>query len=429
VCKWQRNRKHDLAASRRLGRAIFGAACLSWKAPGGVMKVLFVHDCYQQSGGEEVVVANEQALLDSHCWETRLWSVSNDGIAGTWDKLRAAARVSYSRPARRELARAIAEFAPAVVHVHNFFPLLSPSVYDACLAARVAVVQTLHNYRTICPGAQLMRDGHLCEDCIDASPYHAAIHGCYRGSRLGSLAVARMVDTHRRRGTWSRKVDRFIALSAYAKSKFIKAGFPAERIVVKPNFTADRTVITSAPRTGALYVGRLSPEKGIHTLVQAWDGIEVPLRVIGDGPLHALVENAAGSKVVALGRRAPAEVAEEMARAAFLVLPSIWPENFPMVIVEAFCQGLPVLASRVGALAEIIDDGVTGLVFSPGDPHDLATKVQWAERHQEAMRIMGANARRVYEERYSPSINFEQLSEIYHAAVARRQSAATALAL
>jgi len=393
------------------------------KAGGDVMKVLFVHDRYQQAGGEEAVVANELALLDRHGWETLLWSVSNDAIGGTWGKITAAARVSYSRPARDELARVIAEFEPTVVHVHNFFPLLSPSVYDACLAAHVAVVQTLHNYRTICPGAQLMRDGHPCEDCIGASPYQAALHGCYRGSRIGSLAVARMVDTHRRRGTWSHKVDRFVALTAYAKGKFVTAGFPAERIAVKPNFTVDRPVAASAARAGALYVGRLSPEKGIRTLLRAWDGLEAPLRVIGDGPLRDLVENAAaGSGVVALGWKTPAEVAGEIAQAAFLVVPSAWPEGFPMVIVEAFCQGLPVLASRIGALAEIIDDGETGLLFSTEDPDELATKVQWAYRHPEAMHMMGANARRVYEERYSPSINFGQLAKIYDAAVARSRS-------
>src|SRR5271169_3732856 len=226
------------------------------------MKVLIVHNRYQHVGGEETVVANEQALLDSYGWETRLWSVSNDAITGTWSKITAAVRAPYSRPARDELARLIAEFMPAVVHVHNFFPLLSPSVYDACRAAGVAVVQTLHNYRTICLGALLTRDGHPCEDCISGSPYQGALHGCYRGSRIGTLAVARMIDTHRRRGTWLHKVDRFIALSAFARKKFIAAGFPADRIAVKPNFAVDRGTATAAARAGALYVGRLSSEKG-----------------------------------------------------------------------------------------------------------------------------------------------------------------------
>ena len=381
------------------------------------MRVLIVHNRYQQAGGEDTVVANEHALLNSYEWETRLWSVSNDAITGAWSKITTAIRTSYSGPARDELARIIAEFAPTVVHVHNFFPLLSPSVYDACRVAGAAVVQTLHNYRTICPGALQARDGHPCEDCIGASPYQAALHGCYRGSRIGSLAVARMVDTHRRRGTWSDKVDRFIALSAFAKGKFVAAGFPADRIAVKPNSAEDRRVITSAARAGALYVGRLSPEKGIETLLRAWNDVNVPLRLVGNGASRGVVEKATGSRVVTLGHKTPAEVAAEMAEAAFLILPSQVYENFPMVVAEAYCQGLPIIASRIGALEEIVDDGATGLLFSSGDAYDLATKVRWAHQHQEAMRIMGANARRVYEEKYSPSINFAQLANIYEAAI------------
>ena len=392
----------------------------------GVMRVLIVHNHYQQAGGEDTVVANEHALLKKHGWETRLWSVSNDAIAGPWSKITAAARASYSRPARDELARVIAEFAPSVVHAHNFFPLLSPSVYDACSAAGVAVVQTLHNYRTICAGALLLRDGVSCEDCIQGSPYQGALHGCYRGSRIGSLAVARMIATHRRRGTWSHKVDRFIALSVFSKSRFIAGGLPADRIAIKPNFTEDRVVVGPATRTGALYVGRLSAEKGIGTMLRAWDGTKVPLRVVGDGPLRQLVKNAVRPGIVALGRKTPAEVAAEMAQAAFLVLPSNWPENFPVTIVEAFCQGLPVIATRIASLAEIIEDGATGLLFTQQDPDDLMAKVQWAYQHPQAMRVMGTNARKVYEQRYSPCVNFAQLVEIYEAAIEQSRAAAAA---
>jgi glycosyltransferase involved in cell wall biosynthesis len=387
-----------------------------------VIRILIVHNRYQYAGGEETVVANEHALLASQGWETRLWSVSNDGIVSAWSKIAAALRVSYSRAARDDLARIIAEFAPAVVHVHNFFPLLSPSIYDACRAAGVAVVQTLHNFRTICAGALLTRDGHPCEDCIGASPYQAVLHGCYRGSRIGSLAVARMVDVHQRRGTWSQKVDRFIALSAFAKSKLVAAGFPADRITVKPNFAEDRPVSGCSARAGALFAGRLSPEKGIGTLLRAWNDLKVPLRIVGDGPLRERVENASGSRGVTLGWKTPAEVAGEMAQAAFLILPSRGPENFPMVIAEAFCQGLPVIASRLPAIEELVEDGATGLLFTPRDADDLATKVRWAHQHPEAMRIMGANARRVYEERYSPSVNFRQLAAIYQAAVEQSET-------
>ena len=388
------------------------------------MRVLIVHNRYQQAGGEDTVVANEHALLEKHGWETRLWSVRNDVIVGAWAKITTAVRAPYSRPARDELARVITAFAPAVVHVHNFFPLLSPSVYDACRTAGVSVVQTLHNYRTICAGALLTRDGRPCEDCIGASPYQGALHGCYRGSRIGSLATARMIDIHRRRGTWSHKVDRFIALSTFAKSKFVEAGFPKDRIEVKPNFTKDQVAAGPATRAGALFVGRLSSEKGIETLLRAWNGLEVSLRVAGDGPMRELVENATGPGVVGLGWKTSAEVASEMAQAAFLILPSLWPENFPVTIVEAFCQGLPVIASRIAALEEIIEDGATGLLFSMGDADDLVTKIRWAHQHPEAMRLMGVNARRVYEERYSPCVDFRQLVKIYEAAIEQSQSAA-----
>jgi glycosyltransferase involved in cell wall biosynthesis len=387
------------------------------------MRVLIVHNSYQQAGGEDAVVANEHALLDGHGWETRLWTISNHGITGLWSKVTTAIQTPYSRRARDQLARVIADFAPAVVHVHNFFPLLSPSVYDACRAAGVAVVQTLHNYRTICAGALLLRDGRPCEDCLGGSPYQAAVHGCYRASRIGSLPVARMVDLHRRRGTWSHKVDRFIALSAFAKGKFVAAGFPADRIVVKPNFTQDWRVGGSAAREGALYVGRLSVEKGIATLLRAYGRLDLPLRIVGDGPQRALVESAANPRILALGWKAPGEVAREMARAAFLVFPSVWPESFGLVIIEAFCQGLPVIAARITGLEEIIADGANGLLFAAGDADDLASKVRWASAHPEEMRRMGANARRVYEEKYSAPVNLRLLTEIYAAAVAEARSA------
>jgi glycosyltransferase involved in cell wall biosynthesis len=392
------------------------------------MRVLIVHNYYQQAGGEDSVVANERTMLESYGHKTHLWSVSNDVIAGTWSKITAAARTPYSRPARDAAARLIAEFKPTVVHVHNFFPLLSPSIYDACRAAGVAVVQTLHNYRTICAGALLTRDGRPCEDCIGGSPYQAVLHGCYRGSRIGSMAVARMVNIHRSSGTWTHKVDRFIALTPFAKSKFVAAGFPADRVAVKPNFAEDRPAAGCAGRKGALFVGRLSLEKGVDTLLRAWNSLgTVPLRIVGDGPLRELVEKATAPSVL-LGWKKPVEVAAEMAQAAFLVLPSNWPENFPMTIVEAYCQSLPIIASRVGALPDIIEDGATGLLFSAGDINDLVTKVNWAHRHPEAMRIMGSNARRVYEEKYLPSINVVQLIKIYEAAIEQSRSAAAGAA-
>lgn len=370
-------------------------------------------------------MANEAELLGRHGHEVRLWSLDNAAIAGAWAKLKTAYGAPYSQAARRQLGAAIAEFAPDVAHVHNFFPLITPSAYDACRDAGVPVVQTLHNYRTICANGLLFRAGRPCQDCIGASPYQAVVHACYRESRLGSLAVARMVEVHRRRQTWARRVDRFIALSAFAKDRFAAAGFPAERIVVKPNFVPDRAVeAADRGRVGALFVGRLSAEKGVHTLLQAWRALDEPLRVVGDGPLFEAVSKPPRNGVSALGRLQPREVAREMARAAFLVLPSECYETFGITAIEAFCQGLPVIASGHGAMAEIVRNGATGLHFTAGDAEDLAAKVRWAVAHPDEMRDMGRTARCEYEARYAPEVNYRQLMAIYEQAAPRPRTPA-----
>ena len=387
------------------------------------MRILQVHNFYQQAGGEDVVVSNEQALLKKHRHQVSLYSVSNDSIKGLFGKIRTAWQTPYSPGAKERLTNAIAAFGPDVVHVHNFFPLLTPSAYDACRNASVPVVQTLHNYRNICAGSNLMRDGRLCTDCIGGSPYQAALHGCYRDSRVGSLAVARMVDVHRRKGTWQTKVDRFIAMTKFAKAMFVRANFPETRITVKPNFVEYPITDVDAPtfRTGALFVGRLSMEKGIHTLLGAWPFLDTPLRVIGDGPLLDAVLDLQTKNIACLGRKSPSEVANEMECASCLIFPSECYEGFPITLAESFSHALPVIASRLGAMAEIIEDEVTGLLFTPGDAEDLTAKVRWATEHPEEMRLMGANARQVYEQKYTPEVNYRQLMAIYAEAIAENR--------
>ncbi len=385
------------------------------------MKVLIVHNRYREAGGEDAAVAAERALLAAHGHETALFTVSNDAVAGLGGRIAAAWRAPYAAAARDRLAARIEAERPAIVHIHNFFPLLSPAVYDACRAAGAPVVQTLHNYRLICPGALLLRDGRVCEDCVTGSPYRAAIYGCYRGSRLGSLAVARMLARHRRRGTWRTQVDRFIALTAFARRKFIEGGLPADRIAVKPNFVMnDPGPPTAKARRGALYVGRLSPEKGVLTLLEAWRGIDYPLRVVGDGPLAARLRAEAPANVAILGPRPPAAVAEEMARAAFLVAPSVCYEGFPMVIAEAYAHGLPVLAADLGGLAEIVEDGVTGRRFAPGDAAALAACVARLRAAPEDCARMGAQARARFEARYTAAANYRMLRAIYDEALESR---------
>lgn len=383
------------------------------------MRILLAHNYYVERGGEDAVVENEEQLLREHGHQVRLLAVSNDSIKGAWETLRAGWNAPYSPLGKARIARYIQEFRPNIVHVHNFFPLLTPALYDACQNAGVPVVQTLHNYRTICAGSLLMRDGRPCEDCIQGSPYQAVLHRCARNSFVRSLAVARMVDLHRKRGTWHEKVDCFIGLTEFAKSRFVAAGFPAEKIAIKPNFVPDHgppdTSLDDA-RTGALFVGRLSPEKGIGTLLKGWESLDVPLSIAGDGPLRDAVQCAARNGIRWLGKLRPNEVAQAMRSAAFLVVPSDCYETFSMALAEAFAYGLPVIASRRGAMAEIVEEGVSGLHFAPGNPSDLAAKVYWVSRHTKELRHMGRRARLVYEKKYAPEANYQQLMEIYEKA-------------
>lgn len=386
------------------------------------MKILFVHNCYQQAGGEDNVVAAEAKLLAEHGHDVELWSVENKDLpSGISGRIKTALATSYS-PASRAIARdKLRAFKPDVVHVHNFFPQISPSIYDACLDEGVPVVQTLHNYRLICPGAMLMRQGNICEQCITGSPYQAAWYGCYRGSKLGSLVVAHMVAQHRKQGTWQHKVDRFIALTEFAKSKFVAAGFPANKIAVKANFLHDPlqeiSRVNSDTSSFALFVGRISEEKGINTLLQAWSTLDdqAQLKVAGIGPLEGLLLGK--SNVQALGRQNADEVSHLMKQAAFLIMPSVWFEPFGLVLIEAFAHGLPVLASDIGSIPDIVKLGETGLLFTPGDSDDLASKAKWMFENPQQLQKLGDNARRAFLEKYTAEQNYAELIEIYKEAM------------
>jgi len=374
------------------------------------------HNRYQIAGGEDAVVAAEVELLRQGGHEVVLHEANNDGIQGLVSRLGTAFSGTYSARAKAEIKRALDCHHPDVVHVHNFFPRFSPSIYDACAEARTAVVQTMHNYRTICPGALLMRDGNVCELCVTGSPYQSVKYGCYRDSKLGTLAVARMVATHRRRRTWSTKIQRVIALTEFAKGRFQEAGFDVARIAVKPNFIADPVADerVGAHDGDALFVGRISPEKGVPTMIDAWRDLDLPLKIAGDGPL--LGELSAGdvpAGVSFLGRQTKAEIFAAMNKARFLVMPSLWYEGFPMVIVEAFAHGLPVICSRLGGMAEVVRDGVSGLHFNPGDSADLAAKVQTLIDDPARAAQLGAAARQQFLRHYGPEQNLRSLEKIY----------------
>ncbi len=377
------------------------------------MRVLLVHNFYRIAGGEDSIVREELSLLKNSSVDVELYSVSNDDIGGALHTIATALQVIYNPWARRALAKKIAEFGPDVVHIHNFFPRLSPSILDACRDAGVPAVLTLHNYRILCPSALLYPEEKLRERSIGHSSWWTVPKAVYRNSRVGTFAVSAMVEFHKWALTWTRKVDRFITLTNCAKQKFTLGGLPEEKIVVKPNCTARPPVFDNLPREGALFVGRLDMQKGIPILLEAWKTIDYPLRIIGDGPLSELVERSGNDRIRYLGRQPHEVVQKEMQSAKFLVLPSSGFEMFPVTVVEAFSSRLPVICSDLSTLKELVEPGVTGLTFSAGDPAALAERVRWAVANPSALEEIGRRAQAIYEECYTPEVNFSRLMDIY----------------
>lgn len=392
------------------------------------MRILRVHNRYQRRGGEDAVFGAEVALLQERGDSVRVIEVTNDAIEAARsprDSAALALTTIWSRSGRRLVAGAAAEFGPDVVHFDNTFPLVSPGAYGAARNHGAAVVQTLHNYRLVCPSATLYRDGAVCEDCLGKTPLPGVLHACYRHSRPQSAVVAAMLAAHRLRRTWSRDVDRYIALSDFARSKFIEGGLPARLIATKPNFVSGESAPGHGDRTDILFAGRLTPEKGVRTLLAAAQHLEeIHLRIAGDGPLAREVVIAAHANhgITALGLLRSEQVRQEMRLATSLVFPSEWYEGFPLTILEAFASGTPVITSRLGAMTEIVEDGRTGLLFEPGNARELAAKIHWAHDHPREMHAMGENARAAYEAKYTPDRNYALLMDIYREAIEHAQA-------
>lgn len=379
------------------------------------MKILVAHNRYRYRGGEDTVVDAEIDLLRRHGHEVLVYLRDNEEITRMKNH-QAALQTLWSHKAYADVTSLSEKFKPELIHSHNTFPLISPSLYSVAHQLNVPVIQTLHNFRLICPQATLLRNGVQCEDCVGNLPWRAIVHRCYRNSLSQSTVSSSMIMLHRLLRTWHTKVTRYIVLNQLCRDKFLAGGLPFDLLRIKPNFVDSANEPEWAHRNGGIYIGRLSEEKGLKVLAEALSQLpDSQIDVYGKGDLQTYVEATRGLNYK--GFRVTDELQDCLQQAAYLVVPSTGVESFGLVAIEAFAAGTPVIASASGGLREIVVNGKTGLLVEPGNSDALARAIAFAEDHPDQMKIMGRAARQAYLTRYTPDINYRLLMDIYREAV------------
>jgi glycosyltransferase involved in cell wall biosynthesis len=390
------------------------------------MRVLLLHNRYQIQGGEDIVVAQETEMLRSFGIPVDVFEITNDSITSAQEKIYTTVHLAYSSRMRDEVRQRIRQFQADVVHVHNFFPRFTPSVYDAAHSEGCGVVQTLHNYRLMCAGGLLFRDEQICTDCLtQKSAWPALIHRCYRGSIVGTAALTGMVAIHKIRGTWRDRVDRFITLTSFARALFIEnAGLPADRIIVKANVVPD-IGISNEEKKYALFVGRLSPEKGISSILRAAkdESFPLPLVVVGSGPMEDEVRAAVvPGRVEFLGKKSSGEVHSLLKQAKVLLAPSMWHEaGVPLVIGEAYSAGVPVVTCRVKPMDTVVEHERNGLLVAPGSEQEICEAVRRLSTEDALWKHLSIEARQTYERLYMPATNCRALLDIYESTLRNKE--------
>jgi glycosyltransferase involved in cell wall biosynthesis len=391
------------------------------------MRILIAHNRYQQPGGEDQVFGAEADLLASHGHDVVRYELHNDSIKSA-GRLTLARNTIWNSEAANQVRALVRDNKIEVAHFHNTFPLMSPSVYRAARNAGAAVAQTLHNFRLICPSSTLFRNGKICNDCVGKSiAWPSVLHACYRGDRLATATTAAMIGLHKARGTWTGDVDAYVALSEFNRSLLCRAGFTPDSIFVKPNFLKSDPGRGGIKRAGAVFTGRLIPEKGVLTLLKAWEriGPRMPLTIFGDGPLRNEVEStakASNGAITWLGWRSRSEIDAALGAASVTICPSIWFEAGPLTVIESFARGTPVVASRLGSLAEFVESGRSGFLFEPGNSAALVEAIEDFLKLPDSGLQMGENARQVFLKTYSADLAIDNLLELYAFALRRFQS-------
>lgn len=397
------------------------------------MRILLAHNFYQLPGGEDVVYRGERQILEQAGHDIFAYERNNDEIShySLYKKIKLFKDTIWNSESKRDIEKIIQKRRPEIIHFTNTFPLISPAVYSACQKSGIPVVQTLQNYRLFCLNATFMRNGLVCEACNNKFfAWPGIMHACYRNSYAQSSVVASMQMTHRILGTWEKHVDIFIAATEFSKRKFVQGGIPKEKIAVKPNFIYP----DPGPKTNSgeyvLFAGRIAKEKGVRTLIHAWRNLpSVPLKIVGDGELLdeiiTMKQEFEMDQVELLGFKPRDTILKLLKDARFLVFPSEWFEGFPLIILEAFASGVPIITTELGGMVEIIEDTRTGMYFSAGDIKGLAEKAEWLWNHPEISKQMGKWARIEFEEKYTAEKNYQQLIAIYELVLDRNGRSVT----
>jgi len=396
------------------------------------MRILLIHNSHRSgsSSGDDIVFNKESGLLEKYGHEVTRINPSNDEFdkESALKKFSTILQVPWSFNYYKKIKQVLIKEKPDIIHLHNFFPFISPSVFYAADSAGIPIIQTLHDYRYLCPMAFLMRSGKICDECKDGAFFRSIKYGCFKGSKLQSIPVAFMLKLHWYLKTFKKKIDGYICLTESQRKIYLNAGYDEKKLFLKPNFVDD-TFEQDKYRYGnyAVFIGRLGEEKGVRTLIGAWkDMPDIPLKIVGDGPeakdFKSLVADMNIKNIDFLGYKPYRECRKIMNDARFLIMPSIGYETFGLTIIEAFSHCKPVIASHLGAMADIVKDKTTGLLFTPMNTQELAEKVRWLWNNPEECKRMGQNARNEYEDKYTPEKNYEMFMNIYRKVIERKRS-------
>jgi glycosyltransferase involved in cell wall biosynthesis len=382
------------------------------------MKILQCHNAYIYPGGEDMVAQSEAALLSSHGHEVIEYKRSNHELTA----LPPARRLKFylkdiysSKSTYQDVRTLIETHRPQVAHFHNSFFMIGPAAYQACFDAGLPVVQTLHNYRFLCAAGTFFREGAPCEKCLSHGRLAGIVHRCWHGSATASFLMTQAIESYFK-AKILKKIDRFVALSEFSRGKFIQAGWDKERMTTKPNFLEKDPGQAGFQGKFILYIGALQPYKGVALLLAAWRSkkFAMPLKLVGTGPLQAKLQEKSIAGVEWLGQRPASDVIDLIKQAACVVVPSECYENFPRVVIEAYACGIPVVASDLGAMKEIVIHRTTGLLFKPGEAEQLALQLEFLQNNVDDARRMGRQARQVFENNYSAAAQYPKIMSLYN---------------